>query len=229
MKDKILVLNGFSYGEALLGLGEMTGDTTKFLDDTDEYKLVLFTGGEDVSPSLYGETSPNGVCKFNFRRDKLEETIFRIALAHGIPMAGICRGLQFLTVMAGGRLIHHLDNHAGAHHDIGTQKDDTIIRVNSLHHQMAIPPKDSYIIGWSVEKLSDDYVGDRDVMVNWKGPEVEAAIFPSIKACGVQWHPEVLAKRSAGYIFFYNMVAHMLHNDMNDFVKVYTGRATMGA
>jgi gamma-glutamyl-gamma-aminobutyrate hydrolase PuuD len=223
MKDKILVLNGFSYGEALLGLGEMTGNTTEFVDNPDEYKLVLFTGGEDVDPSLYKETSPNGVCRSNPKRDRAEKMIFQTALEHDIPMAGICRGTQFLTVMAGGRLIHHLDNHAGAHHDIGTQKDDIIIRVNSLHHQMAIPSKDGYIIGWSTNKLSADYVGDKDKVIKWKGPEVEAVILPNIKACGVQWHPETLTKTSPGYIFFYNMVAHLLHNDMDDFVKIYTG------
>lgn len=228
-KDKILILHGIVYGEALLGLGEITEDTAKFIHDPSQYKLVLFTGGEDVDPSFYKETSPDGLCRSNPKRDEVERMILRIALEHGIPMAGICRGLQFLTVMADGRLIHHLDNHAGAHHDIGTQKNNAIIRVNSIHHQMAIPPKDGYIVAWSANKLSADYVGDKDEIVDWRGPEVEAAILPSINACGVQWHPETLPKRSAGYAFFYSMVSHLLHNDMNDFVRVYTGRSAVGA
>lgn len=229
MKDKILVLNGIQYGEALLGLGEMSGDTTKFIDNTEEYKLVLFTGGADVDPSFYGETSPNGVCKFDTERDRTERMLFGIARRNNIPMIGICRGMQFLTVMAGGRLIHHLDNHNGAHHDVGTQKDGVILRVNSIHHQMAIPPKDGYIVGWSVSKLSDDYVGNKDKMVEWKGPEVEAVVLPNIEACGVQWHPETLGKLAGGYVFFYNMAAHLINNDMDGFVRIYTGRATMEA
>ncbi len=228
-KDKILVLNGIHYGESLLGLGELTGNTMKFVRNPDRYKLVLFTGGEDIHPSFYGETSPKNICHSSIARDKVERVIFRIALRDKIPMAGICRGLQFLCVMSGGRLIHHLDGHAGKHHDVGFQKDDTIIRVNSIHHQMSIPPKDAYIIGWSANKLSSEYIGDKDKKVEWGGPEVEAVIFPTIKACGVQWHPEMLPKRSDGYVFFYTMVAQLLNMGMKDFVKIYTGRSEMEA
>lgn len=228
-KDKILVLNGISYGESLLGLGVLTGDTTKFVHNPDRYRLVLFTGGEDVDPSLYGETSPKSICHSSINRDKVERAVFRIALRNKIPMAGICRGLQFLSVMTGGRLIHHLDGHAGLHHEVGFQKDDEVIKVNSIHHQMAIPPKDAYIIGWSADKLSSEYIGDKDERVEWAGPEVEAAIFPNIKACGVQWHPEMMPKRSAGYTFFYTMVAQLLNISTEDFVKVYTGRSEMRA
>lgn len=226
MSDKILVLSGPSYGSTVEGLGSLTSNTTEFLSKTDEFKLVLFTGGADVDPSLYGNTSPKNICVTNPQRDKFERTIFKHALDHGIKMAGICRGLQFINVMAGGKLIHHLDRHDGfpiPYHNFECQKDDKIRRINTMHHQMAIPPKDGIIIGWSSTKLSEKYVGDKDEEVNWPGPEVEAAIYPEIGACGVQWHPEMMLEGSDGYQFFHNMVRAVIQLDMEDFVNLYTG------
>jgi anthranilate/para-aminobenzoate synthase component II len=225
MKTKIFVTRYLEYGAALSGLGDMTGNSAEFIHSPEKFKLVLFTGGEDVDPGFYSETSPHGLCQFNTQRDGTEMSYFTHAFKNKIPMTGICRGLQFINVMAGGRLIHHLNGHNNGHHDFGCQKDDDIRRVNSLHHQMAIPPKDAFIVGWSLDKLADRYHGDEDKKIWWPGPEVESVIYPSIKACGVQYHPEMMDPETEGYKFFYNMVSHMLTHTMEAFVKIYTGKA----
>ena len=69
MADKILVLNGNSYGAALEGLGVLSFDKKEFMSKPDDFKLVQFTGGEDVSPSFYGDTSPKGLCHNSMHRD----------------------------------------------------------------------------------------------------------------------------------------------------------------
>jgi len=224
MKTKIFITKHLEYGTALTGLGDMTGNSTEFMHSSDKFKLVLFTGGEDVTPILYGETSPNGLCRYNTVRDRTESAYFKHALMHGIPMVGICRGLQFINVMAGGRMIHHMTGHVNGYHDFGCQKNDKIIRVNSMHHQMVIPPKDALIVGWSVDKLAPEYFGDEDKKIQWPGPEVEAVIYPTINACGVQYHPEMMSPDTEGYTFFYNMVAHLLDYTMDVFTRVYTGK-----
>lgn len=226
MAHKILIVNGMSYGDAVEGLGTLTEDTTEFMARPEKFRLVLFTGGSDVDPSFYGETSPKMLCMSNIKRDNFERTIFKHAVNYDIKMAGICRGLQFINVMAGGRLIHHLDGHNGLYHDFECQKDDIIRRVNTMHHQIVIPPKDAIIVGWSPEKLSKRYIGDKDEEVNWPGPEVEAVIYPELGACGVQWHPEMMLERDDGYKFFYNMVRAILQLDTEDFVNLYTGNIT---
>lgn len=54
--------------------------------------LVVFTGGEDVSPDMYGEPhNPTTGC--NLQRDRYEQLEFNEALQRKIPMIGICRGL----------------------------------------------------------------------------------------------------------------------------------------
>ena len=224
MANKILVVGSASYGRALAGVGDLTGDTTAFISKPEGYKLVLFTGGADVDPSFYGDTSPKLMCHSNIERDKFERVLFKYALDNDIPMAGICRGLQFINVMAGGKLIHHLDGHAGGWHDLECQKDDKIRRVNTLHHQMVIPPKDALIVGWSKTKHSNRYFGDGDKEIKWKGPEVEAVIYPTIVACGAQWHPEMMSAKTDGYTFFRDMVVHMLSYEMPKFISIYTGK-----
>lgn len=122
--------------------------------------LVQFTGGADVSPHLYSEKN---VASYTApRRDEEEIAIFNAVRALGIPMAGICRGGQFLNVMCGGKLWQDVDNHAvGAGHmiDVTLDGQHTTIPVSSTHHQMFRRDESkSQLIGWakrSTEKLND--------------------------------------------------------------------------
>ena len=69
---------------------------------------LLFTGGQDVDPALYGE-EPSPRCGVPCpRRDALEAGLFRLAMAEGTPMLGICRGLQLMNVLLGGTLYQDL-------------------------------------------------------------------------------------------------------------------------
>lgn len=222
MSDRILVLNGMSYAKAIEGLGDIGYDDDDFLKHPNEYKLVLFTGGEDVSPPLYSNSSPKGLCLTNPMRDVHETEIFKIALANGVLMAGICRGVQFLNVMAGGRLMHHITGHSFSNHVMRTEVGGLKIPVNSLHHQMVIPNNHAKIIGTADTPLSRRYIGDCDNDIEYYGAEVEVAIFPEIGAFGVQYHPEIMAKNSDGYDYFHKMVENALDLDWRVFIAAYT-------
>ena len=223
--DNILVVNGESYAKSIIDLGRIIFDLGKFVRDPETFKLILFTGGEDVSPKLYGETSPKNFCRNNPNRDRKEKLIFKRAIRNKIKMTGICRGAQFLNVMAGGKLVHHFEGHASlGTHGLACSKNDKIIQVNSLHHQMIIPPSDGYIIAWSPNKLSEYYLGDKDLAMRWPGPEVEGIYLPKIRACAVQGHPEMMPKESEGFVFYRQMVADFLDMSAEDFSNEYTGR-----
>lgn len=222
MKDKILVLNGQSYATPAKGLGTIVYQDEAFFDHPEDFKLVLFTGGEDVSPELYGETSPRRMCGSNLRRDTLEKQVFDLALKHDVLMTGICRGIQFLNVMAGGRLMHHVAYHAGTTHLMELLTGEQF-RVNSLHHQMAIPHDDAIIAGWSHRNLSTKYVGDGDCEISYYGLEVEAAIFPKIKAFGVQYHPEMMASDTTGARYYRQMIKNAFTMDWGKFIDGYVG------
>jgi len=217
MTDRILVVNGASYARAVDGLGNPTSRVSKFMESPQDFKLVLFTGGADVDPRFYGDTSPQGFCQTNPERDIFEISIFKKAVKAEVLMTGICRGLQFLNAMSGGKMIHHLENHGFGTHDMITDCGD-VIPVNSLHHQMILPGMDSIVTGWT-ESLSKLHIGQNDEEINWPGVNYEAAIYPNTKCFGVQYHPEMLNNNSEGYRYYYNMVHRALTMDWNDFVE----------
>lgn len=118
---------------------------------------VLLPGGDDVSPLLYGEHPHPAVGAVSEARDLLELSITTRALADGMPVLGICRGVQLLAVAAGGTLwqdvpsqyetalAHDVREHGRDHlsHEIqvleGSRLEAAIdskrATVNSFHHQ----------------------------------------------------------------------------------------------
>src|SRR5919112_964786 len=85
----------------LLPPDDLDADVVRVLDG-----LVL-SGGADVGPELYGaEPQPLTVTRPD--RDSAELLLARAALATDLPILGVCRGMQLLTVAAGGTLHQHL-------------------------------------------------------------------------------------------------------------------------
>lgn len=225
----ILVLNGDSYSRAVDTIGKIIYEKEWFLKEPNMFDLVLFTGGEDISPELYGHTSPKNMCTYYKERDEEESEVFKLALQHGIPMTGICRGCQLLNVLSGGVLLHHIDGHNGGYHSMVTTSGETIA-VSSTHHQMCITSKNGYILGIS-EKLSHRYFGDKDEEINYTGPEVEAIYYPDTKVFAVQYHPEYMNRDSKGYRWYEEGVRDLIRLTTADFQNKYinTPRNTMQA
>lgn len=219
---KILVINGDAYSDAVTG--DITFDKKILIHSPEEVGLLLFTGGADVSPELYHDTSPLGLCSTSPDRDREETKLFLVAQKYGIPCAGICRGLQFLNVMSGGTMMHHINGHAGSCHKIKTSLGQ-VIGVNSFHHQMVLPPEDSVVIAISTERLSGEYFGKNDEVVEYTGNEIEGAIFRHTKSFGVQWHPEWMAPRSEGHTFFKMMAYNALNMDWDKFIDYYSRKS----
>lgn len=80
------------------------------LSDEDAERIVetcdgfLFTGGQDVSPDLYGMNDATGTIVSSLERDHLESLLLSRALLADKPILGICRGLQFINAFMGGTL-----------------------------------------------------------------------------------------------------------------------------
>src|SRR5436305_2844718 len=65
---------------------------------------LLLPGGDDVNPVRYGHEIQPMLSNFDDLRDELELSLTRRALRDNLPLLGICRGIQLLTVAAGGTL-----------------------------------------------------------------------------------------------------------------------------
>ncbi|KQX48897.1 gamma-glutamyl-gamma-aminobutyrate hydrolase family protein [Paenibacillus sp. Root444D2] len=157
---------------------------------------VIFTGGEDIDPSAYGEEPVPELGTTFPERDRIELEAIRYTLEADKPLLAICRGVQVLNVALGGTLYQDLpsqftDSLAHVQRGIAREKDShsvTItansylerifgqnkVRVNSLHHQ-------------ALRTIGTDLV----VAASSPDGVVEAVENPRLTfAVGVQWHPE---------------------------------------
>jgi putative glutamine amidotransferase len=161
---------------------------------------LLISGGGDPDAVHFGEEALPAQGEVQPGRDKMELFLARRALALGIPILGICRGAQLLSIAAGGTLHQDLAGTARVQHDQKAPRSYPIhrvlvkrpsllyriveqdrFRVNSMHHQAVKSPGEGAVIS----AIADDGVA-------------EAVEFPHHPfALGVQWHPEWLEKRAS--------------------------------
>jgi gamma-glutamyl-gamma-aminobutyrate hydrolase PuuD len=103
--------------------------------------LIQFTGGSDVTPSYYGAAKHARTWN-DPERDAVEADIFH--KYSDKPMAGICRGGQFLNVMHGGSMWQHINGHM-AWHNVDWEDGNKYL-MSSDHHQMMRPTDKAHII-----------------------------------------------------------------------------------
>jgi putative glutamine amidotransferase len=69
---------------------------------------LVLTGGGDIDPAAYGAAPHPRTGRVSPERDQAELDLLAAALAAGLPVLGICRGLQLLNIARGGTLHQHL-------------------------------------------------------------------------------------------------------------------------
>ena len=159
--------------------------STELLDLLDG---LVFTGGSDLNPAMYGQEPHPESSGFHDERDRAELALIREALKRDMPVLGICRGMQLMNVALGGDLHQHLgsDTHKGppgryTFHEVevepGTRLAEVLgagTRTHSCHHQA--PRR----LGTGLRRSAQAEDGT-----------VEAVELPAARfVVGVLWHPE---------------------------------------
>ncbi|MEM9224701.1 MAG: gamma-glutamyl-gamma-aminobutyrate hydrolase family protein [Pseudomonadota bacterium] len=175
-------------------------DPSPLLDAADG---VLVTGARsNVHPPLYGAPETEAAAPFDRDRDRIVLPLIREAVARGIPLFAICRGIQELNVAFGGTLrgaIHRQEN-LGEH---WTEPHRDLDERFGLRHQVTIAPggilaevfNDASIAVNSVHQQAVDRLAPRArVEASAADGVVEAISIEGAQAfaLGVQWHPEHL-------------------------------------
>lgn len=209
---KVLVVGDVNYASFLRDKEYTAIKYKDSLSEIDNVEIIIFTGGEDVSPSLYG-VGQHFLTQNNRKRDELEERIFRYAITQGKFLIGVCRGAQFLTVMNRGKLVQHVNNHATSKgHEIST-KDGNTFHVTSTHHQMMMPYN---TLGYEVlavakPSLSDLYFKNNHEFYKMKD-EPEIVWYKKNKSLAIQPHPEMMSK-SDPFITWINETIDRLYEE----------------
>ncbi|NEW62554.1 gamma-glutamyl-gamma-aminobutyrate hydrolase family protein [Granulicatella sp. zg-ZJ] len=159
---------------------------------------LILAGGQDISPSYYGEEPILELGTTLPIRDTFEFSLLEEALKQNKPVFAICRGLQLVNVFLGGSLyqdIHKQTNSTIQHlqktdphyvaHSLSIEKDSLLHRiwqtettyVNTFHHQAV------KTLGSSLRATAFSPDGFIEAF-EWENN--------SQYLLAVQWHPEIL-------------------------------------
>lgn len=149
---------------------------------------LLLAGGGDLAPALYGQENTSSF-DIDPKRDQDEIALLHIFSDAGLPVLGICRGIQVINVAFSGTLLQdvefpqthkHSPETGDSVHAIRCPKDSFLYAiyggeffVNSAHHQAPGIPAP----GFHVAAAAPDGV-------------IEALAMPEKDIYGVQFHPE---------------------------------------
>ena len=155
---------------------------------------LVLSGGPDVDPRRYGATPQPETGPPRAARDAFELDLLAAATAAGVPVLGVCRGLQLLNVARGGTLHQHLPDVVGSG---GHAPAPGVYG----RHPVAVTDgsRTAHALGWTQGEVASYHhqavatIG-AGLAVTATAPDgtVEALEDPSLPFClGVQWHPEV--------------------------------------
>jgi putative glutamine amidotransferase len=201
---------GMTYLRAIEAAGGMPvvlpplGDAAAFIERLDG---ICLSGGPDLDPDAYGAVERHeelGPTEPGL--DAFELELARAADASGLPVLGICRGVQALNVARGGTLHQHLPGHrqtepaTATTHTVHVEPGTTlarivgtdVLRVNSFHHQAVD------VLGRGLRPVA--YAADGIVEAVEGGWESNRLVL------GVQWHAEGLTSHARHRALFEALV-----------------------
>jgi putative glutamine amidotransferase len=161
---------------------------------------LVLAGGQDVSGTPGPPVRPKAWV--DPARDRHERALIGSAMGRGMPVLGICRGLQLVNVACGGRLYPHINGHDACAHFREQTHPLTIapssglaaavgqrqVEVNTIHHQaVALLGDGLRASAWSSDGVIE--AAESDSMLEWW-------------FLGVQWHPELMLERPGGQSIF---------------------------
>ncbi|MEE8825682.1 putative glutamine amidotransferasec [Lentilactobacillus sunkii] len=178
---------------------------------------LLLSGGQGVTPILYGEEPLAEVAETDIYRDEFEIALIKAAQKVGKPVIGICRGMQIINVTLGGTLYQDVYKQAGATekhnqyptsweiptHHVTTTEDSWLNRilgerfaVNSFHHQgLHEPGRNLKVIARSDDKVAEAVESDDG------------------KIIGVEFHPEMMREAHPEFQKIFDYFANLVQKN----------------
>ncbi len=160
---------------------------------------VIFAGGPDIHPKFFGQEIDPKCGRINLQRDEMELKLFECAALRGLPVFGICRGIQLINVALGGTLTQDIPSvYEGAvhqqqagrlelWHEVNILPGTPLaalyegrgrIMTNSFHHQALLKVADGLLVNAAADEgFAEAVTGTGEQFI-----------------LGTQWHPEISYK-----------------------------------
>ena len=160
---------------------------------------ILFSGGGDVDPIIFGERATDKLGAVTPRRDDFELALAKYVIEKTEkPVLGICRGIQVLNVAMGGTLHIDLPSDGKLCHSL------TMYPRNVRSHEISVQPgtRLEQVMGLQGKVNSFHHQAIKDIAeglqvtaVSADDSVIEAVEVPGDRyILGVQWHPEELVE-----------------------------------
>ncbi len=184
---------------AAIFIVELSFEKNNYADIYDCDGFVL-TGGVDIHPALFdGEKEyANSPAAFQLERDLFEAHIYHFAKANKLPVLGICRGLQLINILEGGKLIQDLGDEKNTAHkkEEGIDKAHEVAIVNETLLQQIIGEKTVSVNSAHHQAIDSLKLGHNLLANAYSSPDniIEGIEYKNKSGMGfmlaVQWHPE---------------------------------------
>jgi len=166
---------------------------------------LLFSGGDDIHPSFYGEFVLEKCQAIDEKRDLFEVELLRGALERGMPVLGICRGMQLIAVALGGSLYQDLSYcetamgfHDGSWAQTGQIPSVTVTPGTVLHRILGGEPLRVNCHHHQLVKTLDPKCRVGAVSVDGTIEAIEVLGSPFV--VGVHWHPERMVSQEQRHL-----------------------------
>lgn len=179
----------------MIGLVPLTNDPVLIRQIVEEMDGFFFTGGQDISPGLYGQARSDCCGECSAGRDAMEKDLFNQVYEQDKPVLGICRGNQLINVLLDGTLYQNLpteyssdiEHHQNPPYDV-PYNTVTVLEGSPLHKLLG---KDRIKVNrYHHQAIRDLAEGLERMAVS------EDGLTEAVRACGkqfiwaVQWRPE---------------------------------------
>jgi putative glutamine amidotransferase len=157
---------------------------------------LILSGGGDVDPASYGADPHPQTGGVRPARDTAERALFAAAVDRGLPILGICRGLQVINTYLGGTLHQHLPEVTGHqdHSPARGQYGMHAVRVDPASRLAAVLGRTALEGEPSAHHQAIDRLGKGLTAVAWAPDGIIEAVDIDAPGCpfalAVQWHPE---------------------------------------
>lgn len=155
---------------------------------------LVIAGGADVDPERYGAPAHPHTAGWRADRDAWELALLTAAADAGLPVLGVCRGMQLMAVHAGGSLEQHVpDRVGGDHHSPGGDAFGAVAVTTVAGSRLAALVGPQVTVNCHHHQAVASAPGFDEVARAADGT-LEAIEAPGERFCvAVQWHPETAA------------------------------------
>lgn len=170
-------------------LPPQAGPVERLLDRLD---ALVLAGGPDLGPARYGAEPHPRTGETHELRDGWESALLEGALERGLPVLGVCRGMQLLNVALGGDLVQHLPDRVGdeSHQVAPATYHRREVRIGAAGRLGAILGPAAKVLCYHHQAVGRLGEGLRATAWSTDGTVEAIELAGHRFTLGVQWHPE---------------------------------------